>query len=45
MLHPPRREEQKEIEAVIDRCRAVVPAMLAGDFALATRQLHSGNES
>jgi len=45
VLHPPRREEQKEIEAVIDRCRAVVPSMLAGDFALATRQLHSGNES
>lgn len=45
VLHPPRREEQKEIEAVIDRCRAVVPAMLAGDFALATRQLHSGNDA
>ncbi|MGE8620942.1 MAG: aminoacyl-tRNA hydrolase, partial [Achromobacter spanius] len=43
VLHPPRRDEQKEIDAVIDRCRAVVPAMLAGDFPLATRQLHSGN--
>ena len=45
VLHPPRREEQTAIEAVIDRCRAVVPAMLAGDFPLATRQLHSGNDA
>ena len=43
VLHPPRREEQQCIEAVIDRCRAAVPAMLAGDFALAARELHSGN--
>ncbi len=43
VLHPPRREEQPCIEAVIDRCRVVVPAMLAGDFALAMRELHSGN--
>ncbi|ARP78240.1 aminoacyl-tRNA hydrolase [Bordetella genomosp. 6] len=43
VLHPPRREEQQQIDTVIDRCRAVVPAMLAGDFALATRQLHGAN--
>ena len=41
VLHPPRRDEQAEIEKVIDRCRAVVPALLRGDFALATRQLHA----
>jgi PTH1 family peptidyl-tRNA hydrolase len=43
VLHSPRREEQKEIDAVIDRCRAVLPALLDGDFALATRELHGGN--
>lgn len=43
VLHPPRRDEQKPIEVVIDRCRAVVPALLKGDFDLATRQLHSEN--
>jgi len=43
VLHPPRRDEQQAIEAVLDRCRAVVPSMLDGDFALATRQLHGGN--
>lgn len=41
VLHPPRREEQAEIDKVIDRCRAVVPALLRADFALATRQLHT----
>lgn len=41
VLHPPRRDEQAEIEKVFDRCRAVVPALLRGDFALATRQLHA----
>jgi PTH1 family peptidyl-tRNA hydrolase len=43
VLHPPRREEGQLIEAAIYRCRAVVPAMLAGDFALAMRELHSNN--
>ncbi len=43
VLHPPRRDEQAGIDDVIHRCRAIVPAMLDGDFALATRQLHSGN--
>src|SRR3546814_5959933 len=37
VLHPPRRDEQGAIDEVIHRCRAVVPAMLDGDFALATR--------
>lgn len=43
VLHPPRRDEQTGIDEVIRRCRIVVPAMLDGDFDLATRQLHSGN--
>lgn len=43
VLHPPRREEQQSIDAVIDRCLAVIPATLAGDFALAMRALHSRN--
>ena len=41
VLHPPRRPEQDAIDAMIDRCRAVVPWMLGGDFDRATRQLHS----
>lgn len=43
VLHPPRREEQAEIDAVFDRCRAIVPALLDGEFTQATRQLHDGN--
>lgn len=41
VLHPPRRDEQLDIEKVIDRCRAIVPVLLRGDFAQATRQLHT----
>lgn len=43
VLHTPRREEQAGIDSVIDRCRAVLPALLDGDFAQAARQLHGGN--
>ncbi|HEY0296768.1 MAG TPA: aminoacyl-tRNA hydrolase [Bordetella sp.] len=43
VLHSPRREEQDGIDSVIDRCRAVLPALLDGDFTQATRQLHGGN--
>ncbi|WP_025513069.1 aminoacyl-tRNA hydrolase [Bordetella trematum] len=39
VLHAPRREEQAEIDRVIDRCRVATPALLRGDFAAATRQL------
>jgi peptidyl-tRNA hydrolase, PTH1 family len=42
VLHPPRRDEQKSIEEVIDRCRAVTPALLAGDFDQATRRARQG---
>lgn len=43
VLNPPRRDELKDIEAVIDRSRVVVPALLRGEFELATNQLHQGN--
>ncbi len=43
VLHPPRQEEFTAIESVLDRSRAIVPALLAGKFDLATRQLHGGN--
>lgn len=43
VLHPPRREEQQAIDAVIDRCRAVMPQLLDGSFNRATAQLHADN--
>lgn len=45
VLHQPRREEMTGIEAVIDRCRAVVPLLLDGEYVRATQQLHRGNEA
>jgi PTH1 family peptidyl-tRNA hydrolase len=45
VLHPPRREELTGIEAVIDRCRAVMPQLLQGEFTRATQQLHRENEA
>lgn len=43
VLSPPRREEQTDIENVIDRCRTALPALLRGEFVQATHQLHEGN--
>jgi PTH1 family peptidyl-tRNA hydrolase len=43
VLHPPRRDELKEISGVIDRCRAIIPALVRGEFDRATSQLHEGN--
>lgn len=43
VLNPPRREELTAIEGVIDRCRAIIPALLKGEFDQATNQLHQGN--
>jgi PTH1 family peptidyl-tRNA hydrolase len=43
VLHPPRREELTRIEEVIDRCRAVVPHLLDGQFDKAVQQLHREN--
>jgi PTH1 family peptidyl-tRNA hydrolase len=45
VLHPPRQDELKGIEAVIDRCRAVMPQLLDGEFTRATQQLHRDNEA
>jgi len=44
VLHPPRRDEQTDIDEVIRRCRVVVPFMLDGDIERATRELHRGNQ-
>jgi len=43
VLNPPRRDELKEIEGVIERCRRVLPLMLRGDYAKAMSELHEGN--
>ncbi|OZI37307.1 aminoacyl-tRNA hydrolase [Bordetella genomosp. 10] len=45
VLHTPRREEMTGIEAVIDRCRAVMPLLLDGEFTKATQQLHRENKA
>ncbi|MDX3905910.1 MAG: aminoacyl-tRNA hydrolase [Pigmentiphaga sp.] len=43
VLHPPGREEQARIDETLDRARAIVPALLKGEFEQAMQQLHSGN--
>lgn len=43
VLSPPRRDELKAIEGVIDRCRAALPLLLQGDYEAAKQQLHEGN--
>jgi len=43
VLNPPRRDELARIEAVIERCRAVAPALLRGDYAQVMNQLHEAN--
>ncbi len=43
VLNPPRRDELSEIEKVIDRCRAITPSLLQGQYDRATEQLHGGN--
>lgn len=43
VLNPPRRDELKAIEEVIDRCRVTVPLMLQGEYSKAMNQLHEGN--
>lgn len=40
VLHPPRKEEQPEIDRAIDRCLLAWPAIGAGDFATAQQKLH-----
>lgn len=43
VLHPPRRDEQTGIDDTLTRSRAIMPALLDGQFDQATQQLHSGN--
>ncbi len=43
VLNAPKNSELSEIENVIDRCRAVMPMLLNGDFEKAIGQLHTGN--
>lgn len=43
VLHPPRREDMPGIEDAINRCRAVVPLLLDGEFQQAMSRLHEGN--
>jgi PTH1 family peptidyl-tRNA hydrolase len=43
VLHQPRREEQDKIDDTLTRSRAVIPALLKGEFEQAMQQLHSGN--
>ena len=43
VLHPPRHEDRDAIGATLDRCRAIIPALIEGNFEAATRQLHGGN--
>lgn len=43
VLHPPRREDQDKMDSALLRARAVIPALLDGNFAQATRQLHADN--
>jgi len=45
VLNPPRREEADAISGVIDRCRAVTPALLRGEYQQAMNQLHEGNSA
>lgn len=43
VLHPPRRDEQTQIEDALTRARAQIPALLEGRFEQATKLLHSAN--
>ena len=45
VLNPPRREELKHIEGVIERARHALPALLRGEFPQAINQLHEGNRA
>lgn len=45
VLHRPRSEEQKGIDACIDRSLNVLPALLKGDFPTATRDLHAPDKT
>jgi len=40
VLHPPRKEEQPDIEEAIGRCLHAWPKLVVGDYAGAQQQLH-----
>ena len=41
VLHPPRKEEQPDIERGIERCLIAWPKLAVGDYAGAQQQLHA----
>ncbi|OXR49854.1 aminoacyl-tRNA hydrolase [Pusillimonas sp. T2] len=43
VLNAPRREELDQIEQSLERCRAVMPALLEGRYPQAMNQLHEAN--
>ena len=43
VLNPPRRDELDAIERSLERCRAVLPALLEGRYPQAMNQLHEAN--
>ncbi len=45
VLNPPGRDDTLKIESALDRCRAIMPALINGQFEQAMTQLHSGNGS
>lgn len=45
VLHPPRREEQDQIDEALARCRPLLAHFLAGDFERALRQLNEGKRA
>lgn len=45
VLNMPKRDELQEIESAIDRCRAITPALLRGEYQQATAQLHEANHA
>ncbi len=45
VLNMPKRDELKEIESAIDRCRVIMPALLRGEYQQATSQLHEANRA
>lgn len=45
VLHPPRKQDMPDINEAIDRCRAILPLLLDGEFDRATERLHQANKA
>lgn len=43
VLHPPRADDMPALNAAIERCRAELPNLIAGDFDRVTERLHQAN--